>query len=333
MKSIPWDSLILGKDETTGYAILDRANSAEDLREVYETFFSNGVFLNDSDAFHVVPSDGMNVIVSAGKCCIKGTVGWEDRERALAIQSSDSEDRIDTVVLRWNANVEMRNIDLYVKAGTPAATPTRPSLTRTETVYELGIADIFVAKNSGAISAARITDTRLQDERCGMVTPLLDIDTTTFYDQLQEQTNIAVELAQSAIDGTVAGNLQSQIDDLTTTSDIRWEETKSGFMELNPLLDSVEIYLEGVSIPAKENLYVPFDDALFPDSFVPVGCVLNILETNDERVLISGPVSSFYSNGSRFWFTRIYNFLESKVVNMTCSVVLYGFKMRPMAVD
>lgn len=225
MRSFPWDSLVIGKDKQYGFPIIDRPSSAESLREVYKTFFSNGVFLNDRDAFQVTPSDGMNVIVAAGKCGIEGTIGWEEFSRALAVQaSSDTADRIDTVVLRWNANISVRNIDLYVKTGVPQEVPVRPTLTRNETVWELGIADIFVAKGTGAISQARITDTRLQTERCGAVTPFATIDTTTFYNQIQaaidermaeleEQTKKAVDLAQQAIDETLAGNLQKQIDE------------------------------------------------------------------------------------------------------------------------
>lgn len=215
MRSFPWDSIIIGKNEEYGYPIIDRPSSAEDLRELYKTFFSNGVFLNEENAFQVTPGDGMNVIVAGGKCGIEGTVGYEAAPRGLAIQaSSTTDDRIDTVVLRWNNNAEVRNIDLYVKTGFAQSVPVRPTLTRSESVWELGISDIFVAKNSGAISTARITDTRLQTDRCGAVTPFMQIDTTTFFNQLQAQTQEAVDLAQSAIDGTLAGNLQSQIDDI-----------------------------------------------------------------------------------------------------------------------
>lgn len=220
MRSFPWDSIIIGKNEEYGYPIIDRPSSAEDLRELYKTFFSNGVFLNEEDAFQVTPGDGMNVIVAGGKCGIEGTIGYEDAPRGLAIQaSSTTADRIDTVVLKWNNNVEVRNIDLYVKTGVAQSVPVRPTLTRSESVWELGIADIFVAKNSGAISAARITDTRLQAERCGAVTPFAKVDTTGFFDQLQAQTQIAVDLAQSAIDGTTAGDLQSQIDAISQDVD------------------------------------------------------------------------------------------------------------------
>lgn len=221
MRSFPWDSLVVSMGDD-GFPIYDRDYMASDLREVYETFFSNGVFLDAEDALQVTAGEGMTVHVAPGKCCIRGTVGYEKSIRELALQASSSQDRIDTVVLRWNANVEMRNIDLYVKSGVAAATPVAPTLTRSETVYELGLADIFVTKNSGAISAARITDTRMNTDRCGVVTPLVNIDMTSFYETMQsalaeleakldEQTQIAVGLAQSALDETTAGYLQSQI--------------------------------------------------------------------------------------------------------------------------
>lgn len=240
MISFPWDSLVAGFDDETGFPLYDRGYSADQLRDIYSTFFSNGVFLNEADAFNVTPSSGMNIIVSAGRCCINGTIGHEVNRREMALQAShNTYDRIDTIVLRWNANIDMRNIDLYVKPGVAQAVPVRPTLTRNETVYELGIADIFVNAKAGAISAARITDTRLQSERCGAVTPFIKIDTTTFYDQvqamideraaeLQAQTDKAVDLAQSAIDKTLAGTLQNGITKLENSKVNRAGDTMTG---------------------------------------------------------------------------------------------------------
>lgn len=206
MQSFPWNSIAteIGED---GLPVYDRAYSADDLREVYETFFSDGVFLTqDGGAFKVSPDTGMTVVVAPGKCCIKGTVGWEDEERKLILQASASDlDRIDTIVLRWNTNTEARSIDLYVKTGVAAAAPKRPELTRNDSVYELGLADIFVAKETASIVRQRITDTRLSDARCGMVAPLLDVDTTTFYDQMQAQTQKAVELSNAALNDSMLG--------------------------------------------------------------------------------------------------------------------------------
>lgn len=235
MRSFPWDSLVTSFGDD-GFPIYDRDYMASDLREVYKTFFSNGVFMDTDQALQITAGDGMNVLVAAGNCNINGTIGYEKNQRMLTIQASDTTyDRIDTVVLRWNANVEMRNIDLYVKTGVAQQVPVRPTLTRSETVFELGLGDVFVNKGAGAISAARITDTRLENERCGMVMPFASIDTTTFYDQIQaaiddhiaildKQTQKAVELAQNAIDGTTAGNLQSQIDANKATDDERYKE-------------------------------------------------------------------------------------------------------------
>lgn len=211
MKSFPFDSLALYQDEKTGLWMGDRQGSAQDVRDINKIFWKNGVCMAFENAFQVSPGEGMNVIVAPGVCGIEGTLGIEDSERGMTLQASSSEDRIDTIVLRLNLNVEARKIDLYVKTGVAQSVPVRPQLTHSESVWELGIADIFVAKNSGAISAARITDTRLQTERCGAMAPLMEVDTTSFYDQLQAQTQIAVDLAQSAIDGTTAGNLQNQI--------------------------------------------------------------------------------------------------------------------------
>lgn len=206
MQSFPWNSIAteLGED---GLPVYDRAYSADDLREVYETFFSDGVFLTqDGGAFKVSPDTGMTVVVAPGKCCIKGTVGWEDEERKLILQASASDlDRIDTVVLRWNTNTEARSIDLYVKTGVAAEAPKRPELTRNDSVYELGLADIFVAKETASIVRQRVTDTRMESLRCGAVTPLLFIDTTSFYDQLQAQTDVAVELANAALHDSMLG--------------------------------------------------------------------------------------------------------------------------------
>lgn len=223
MRSFPFDSIVeaMGED---GLPIYDRAYSAEDFREVLKTFFTNGVFLDQANAFQVTAGSAMTVTVAPGKGLINGTTCWEQDKRTLEITEAGSYDRIDTVVLRWNVNLEARNIDLYVVKGTEGTNPSRPNLTRTESVYELGIADIFIPRQTTAISNERITDTRPENERCGIVAPFAKIDTTSFYeqlnsafeelsDELKDQTDKAVELAKSVLDGTTAGHLQNQIDD------------------------------------------------------------------------------------------------------------------------
>lgn len=224
MKSWPWDSIITAWGEN-GFPIYDRDYTAEEMRMVLRKIFSNGVFMDDDNAFATLAADGMNVIVKPGYCNIEGGIGWEESERMLEITAASSQDRIDTVVLRWDNTLDERKIDLYVVQGVAAAIPARPNLTRTDLIYEIGIADIFIPKNTTSISAERITDTRLENARCGAVVPFVAFDTTSFQEQLEaafaemskelkEQTDKAVDLAKDALDDTVAGNLQNQIDEV-----------------------------------------------------------------------------------------------------------------------
>ena len=127
----------------------------------------------------------MNILVEPGFAICSGGMKLEEKQRTLAIQASDSNyDRIDTVVLRWNDNDSDRICDFYVIKGTPASNPVRPSLTRTESVWEIALADLFISKNSTEISNQRITDTRYESARCGVISSISEFDTTTLYQQV-----------------------------------------------------------------------------------------------------------------------------------------------------
>ena len=213
MISWPWDSLIEGFDDETGFPKYDRRYTAEELREVLKTFFSNGVFTEQANAFAVTAGDGMQAIVSPGRCFIQGDVGVEDSARTMAFAAATSQPRYDTIVLRWDNNIDARSIDLYVKQGVASDKPVRPTLTRGETVWELGLCDIYIPSGTTSISQDRITDTRLDNARCGSVHPFQTIDTSTFFRQIQAAVDRAVELAEAAIDGTLYGQLENQLEE------------------------------------------------------------------------------------------------------------------------
>lgn len=208
MKVFPMDSLVT-EIGNNGLPVYDRPYTATDLREWLQHFVSNGVFMNEG-GLSVSAGSAMTVVVSPGSCHINGAVGYETEQRTLTIQASDpTYDRIDTIVARLNLNTEARNCELYVVQGSPAKDPIRPALTRNVTVYELGIADVFIPAGSGSLTNQRITDTRLETERCGAVTPFVTIDTTGIYEQLRDQVQQNIDLIQSAIDKTLAGQLNN----------------------------------------------------------------------------------------------------------------------------
>lgn len=183
MRSYPFTSQVTYDEQ--GLPLYDRAVDSEFLRKVFARYFSDGVFYKPTSALQVVADSGMQVKVNPGCCHIQGAIGIEDAQRTLVVQAAEALDRIDTVVARLDLSVAVRSIDLYVVKGTAGESPQAPALTRDSTIWELGLANIFVAKNTATISQQRITDTRLDTSRCGVVAQTIgDLDTEPYYTQL-----------------------------------------------------------------------------------------------------------------------------------------------------
>lgn len=222
MIGFPFDSHVTY--DTDGTPVYDRAISSEPLRNLLHKLFTDGILPDVSTNLQVVAGTGMNVVVKAGFAIVQGCLKLEENDRTLAIQaSSATNDRIDTVVLRLNSNDDQRYCDLYVREGTPAQSPVRPNLVRSDSVYELGLADIFVSKSITSITQSKITDTRYETERCGVISSLSEYDTTTIYKQVQadlkdfKDTEQAEFLAwyeniKNILDESTAGHLQSEIE-------------------------------------------------------------------------------------------------------------------------
>lgn len=185
MQSYPFTSQVTYDDQ--GLPLYDRAVDSAFLRKVFAAYFSDGVFYNPTNALQVVAGTRMQVQVNPGICHIQGAMGIEPNLRTLSLTAAGSQPRIDTVVARLDLSQAVRSIELYVKTGTPAASPSAPSLTRDSTIWELGLANISVGANVGTISQSNITDTRLDTSRCGMVAQTIGIlDTGPFFAQLQQ---------------------------------------------------------------------------------------------------------------------------------------------------
>ncbi|MCI5918027.1 MAG: hypothetical protein MRZ75_01675, partial [Roseburia sp.] len=214
MKSFPFDSDVTYDAE--GNPEYDRGADSTLLAQFLHLMFTDGVFPNPSTGMQVTASsEKMSVVVKSGNCMIQGRMGIEEADRTLVFNAPGTTyDRIDSVVARLNTNHDYRDIDLYVIKGTEASSPTAPALTRTGGIYELRLANVFIAKNTTLVSAERITDTRLTDE-CGVVTSNPNpVDTTAIFDQYQASLNKYMKYVQECIDGTTAGNLQTQINEL-----------------------------------------------------------------------------------------------------------------------
>lgn len=164
----------------------DRIYNAEDVTSYLNLLVGNGVFPNPSTQLQVRASTGMNVIVGAGSGWINGHKMINTIDLPLTVDASDVLlNRIDRVI--FYVDLTSRTMGIEILKGTPATTPTAPALTRTDTRYEMCLAQIAVDKQVTAITASMITDTRMISDLCGYVQGLIQqMDTTTMFEQWQD---------------------------------------------------------------------------------------------------------------------------------------------------
>jgi hypothetical protein len=90
--------------------------------------------------------------------------------------------RYTIIVLRYVK--EDRRVILTAIDGTPASTPSVPSVVRDAQYYDICLAKIYVNASVSSITDANITDTRNDSDVCGYVTGLIEqVDTSDLYDQ------------------------------------------------------------------------------------------------------------------------------------------------------
>lgn len=169
----------------------DRTYNADDISNYFLKLITNGVFATPSNAMQVQENSGMTVQVSAGWGFINCKWINNDAPYLLTLDAPDLVlNRIDRIVLRLDTSTAARSITIAIKKGTAGTTPNPPALTRANSVYELSLAQIYVAANTSGITQANITDERANTSVCGYVTGLIDqIDTTNLFAQFTARFN------------------------------------------------------------------------------------------------------------------------------------------------
>lgn len=164
-----------------------RAYPAREFAEYFARFIKNGVFSGGTFLKVVASGTDANVSIQTGYGWINGYLyGVYDTALTLPIQAATTLDRIDRVVLRLDVSAAVRSIKAVVLQGTPSTTPTAPSLTRSGDVYDLSLAQVRVNANSSIVLPSNITDERLNNDVCGIVTGLIDqANTTSIFNQFQ----------------------------------------------------------------------------------------------------------------------------------------------------
>lgn len=231
--------------------VYDRIYNAQDMTDYLNLLVGNGVFPTPSTQLQVRASSGMNVIVGAGSGWINGHKMVNTVDMPLSISASDVLlDRIDAVIfyVDWTA----RTMGIDVLTGTPASSPVAPTMTRTDSRYEMCLAQITVAKQTTAITASMITDTRGNSNLCGYVAGLIQqLDTTGLFQQFEAGFNDWFDQVKDTL-ATVT--LLQKLEATYTTVG----SSESSFDVLNYIpsynyaLDILEVYIDGLRLDENE---------------------------------------------------------------------------------
>lgn len=144
----------------------DRKYNARDYSDNLAVVIGNGVLRSESDDLRVTAS-GLTCTVAAGRAWINGHYYHNDAPLTLpAVAAPSGVDRWDRVVLRMDASVAERRIFVKYVQGVPAASPQKPAPMRSGDIYDLVLADVYVAANAASVS---VVDKRDDMSVCGWV--------------------------------------------------------------------------------------------------------------------------------------------------------------------
>lgn len=158
----------------------DREVTAADFAKYYTEILTNGVFhRNNLPSLRVTKGAGLTTSVEIGAAFIEGYMyrNTEPIELLHAV-GNPSYPRIDRVVVRLDRTISKRYVRVFVKEGVPATIPQSPALQRDDFVYELSLAQVRV--NAGATAINTVTDERIDQDLCGVVSSIIQVPTSAF---------------------------------------------------------------------------------------------------------------------------------------------------------
>lgn len=163
----------------------DRKYSADDIGRYLHGIVSSGVYADTSSSLQVLARDALTVLLQPGRAMLDYHYAENDAPMVLSHNAADTQDRYDAIVLRLD--VSNRKIVVAIKKGTPAASPTVPTVTRSDTTKEYMLAYVHIRAHATAITQEDITDTRPDNSVCGWVHGLIQqVDTSTLHKQYED---------------------------------------------------------------------------------------------------------------------------------------------------
>lgn len=136
---------------------------------------SDGVAYPSNNTQLLVTADsGTRVVkVATGTALVGGRLINNDSAatQVTLLANSSGQPRIDLIVAEWRtANLPSPATITYVQ-GTPSATPSAPSVTQTNTVYQIALAEVYCSSGFTTVTSSHIFDRRTYYNRSGTDLP------------------------------------------------------------------------------------------------------------------------------------------------------------------
>lgn len=231
--------------------VYDRVYNADDFTSYLDLLVGNGVFPNPSTQLQVAVSSGMNVVVRAGSGWINGHKMVNTADLTLSLSAADVLlNRIDDVI--FYVDYGLREMGIEVKEGTEATTPSAPALQRDSTRYEMCLAQITVNKQTAAITAAMIKDTRGNSNLCGYVQGLIQqMDSSTMFNQWQAAFDEWFGSVQSQF---TEGKLFKKFEGVavTQTDGVTTFDVSQYVPQYSYVYDILEVFINGIHLTGNE---------------------------------------------------------------------------------
>lgn len=227
--SFPFDSSpnLVYTDE--GYPRGDRSVDAWTMQKTFRQFFSDGVFGTPGNALEISKGpSGMTCTIQPGMFIINGGMGGiKDEAMVLTLDSGAAQgNTYYGIMLRYDNNTEMRSLGIRVaKQAGSVPEPDQTSVNVME--YRLGY--VMVPNGNSDVANATVVNEK-GTEMCPYAAPFVPLDLSGVtadaraaalkaLQELQQYIETNEDFVQAALDGTTAGNLQAQINQIMEMAD------------------------------------------------------------------------------------------------------------------
>ena len=193
---------------------------AEDV-STYLCTRTSGVYAKDTN-YAVSVTGARQITVAPGLAWInyddfKGVSACSREAVNLTVPDADGTlPRIDRVVLQFDTAANLTAVKL--KPGTPAAAPEPPAILQNHNQYELGLCTVSVPAGSSVVTAADITDTRADEDVCGVMrdgvkgipTAQLQAQALAIMTQLSTELHTKLDALDAAIAAVESGSFYTK---------------------------------------------------------------------------------------------------------------------------